>query len=116
LILGAWSAVPSAPQAGAAVALVLDRDFSRALTRQVGLPVAILGRDDALQDVPQGSLRTRVLDAEEPLVERLDEVGLYLSVQPLRAPGGGTAGLVETSLPTAGVLPSQRRFLRSLFL
>ncbi len=116
LVLGAWSAVPSAPQAGVAVALVLDRDFAQAITRQVGLPVAILNRSEALQETPRGSLRARVLDAEEPVAERLDEAGLYLSVQPLRAPGGEIAGLVETSLSSAGVLPSQRRFLRSLFL
>src|SRR5207247_2292098 len=116
LVLGAWSGVPSAPQAGVAVALVLDRDFTMALTRQAGLPVAILNRADALQEAPQGSLRSRVLDAEEPIAERLDEAGLYLSVQPLRAPGGEVAGLVETSLPSAGALPSQRRFVRSLVL
>jgi signal transduction histidine kinase len=116
LVLGAWSAVPSAPQAGVAVALVLDREFARTITRQAGLPVTILDRGDALQDAPQASLRSRVLDMEEPIAERLDEPGLYLSVQPLRAPGGPIAGVIETSLPSAGVLPSQRRFLRSLFL
>jgi signal transduction histidine kinase len=116
LVLGAWSAVSSAPQAGVAVALVLDREFAQAITRQAGLPVAILDRGDALQDAPQASIRSRVLDSEESIAERLDEAGLYLSVQPLRAPGGQVAGLIETSLPSAGVLPSQRRFLRSLFL
>lgn len=116
LILGAWSAVPSLPQTQVAVALVLDDAFARAAGRLVGLPVTILDRRQALAEGPQEFLRGRVLDAEEAIAERLDEAGLYLSVQPLRAPGGEVIGLVETGLPIAGLQSSQRRFLRTLLL
>lgn len=116
LILGAWSSVPSLPQTRVAVALVLDDAFALAAGRLVGLPVTILDRRQALAEAPQEFLRGRVLDAEEAIAERLDEAGLYLSVQPLRAPGGEVIGLVETGLPIARLQSSQRRFLRALLL
>ncbi len=116
LVLGAWSPVPSVPKAAVVVALVLDDAFARSTAKQVGLPVTILDRQQALQDVPQAALRARALDAEEPFAERLDDAGLYLAVEPVRAPGGDVVGLVESGLPIAGMVPSQRRFLRSLVL
>jgi signal transduction histidine kinase len=116
LVLGARSPVPSVPKAAVVVALVLDDAFARSTAKQVGLPVTILDRQQALQDVPQAALRARALDAEEPFAERLDDAGLYLAVEPVRAPGGEVVGLVETGLPIAGMVPSQRRFLRSLVL
>jgi len=116
LVLGARAAVPSAPQATVVTALVLDQTFVRATSRQAGLPVTILDRQQAFLEAPQGSLRARALDTEEPVAERLDDAGLYLAVQPLRGPSGEVVGLVETGLPTAGLLPAQRRFNRSLLL
>ena len=116
LVLGARAAVPSAPQTTVVTALVLDETFVRATSRQAGLPVTILDRQQAFLEAPQGSLRARALDTEEPVAERLDDAGLYLAVQPLRGPSGEVVGLVETGLPTAGLLPAQRRFNRSLLL
>src|SRR3989454_8941415 len=116
LVLGARAAVQSAPQATVVTALVLDETFVRATSRQAGLPVTILDRQQAFLEAPQGSLRARALDTEEPVAERLDDAGLYLAVQPLRGPSGEVVGLVETGLPTAGLLPAQRRFIRSLLL
>jgi len=116
LVLAAWSPVAASPRSGVAVALLLDREFAQSIARQVGLQVTILGRAEAQQEAPEAALRSRVLDTEEPAADRLDEAGLYLSVQPLRVPGGEAAGLVETRLPSAGVLFSQRRFMRSLLL
>src|SRR2546426_352940 len=109
LVLGARAAVPSAPQTTVVTALVLDETFVRATSRQAGLPVTILDRQQAFLEAPQGSLRARALDTEEPVAERLDDAGLYLAVQPLRGPSGEVVGLVETGLPTAGLLPAQRR-------
>jgi signal transduction histidine kinase/HAMP domain-containing protein len=116
LILSGWSAVPSPPQASVAVALALDDEFIRATTVQVGMPVAILDRRQAIEEAPQAALRARALDAEAPVADRLDEAGLYVAIRPLRAPGGEVVGLIETSLPSAGALPSQHRFMRSLLL
>ena len=116
LVLGAWSSVPSVPKTAVTVALVLDDAFARAAARQAGLPVAILDREQAFAEAPQSGLRARALDTAEPVAERLDDAGLYLAVQPLRSPDGEVIGLVETGIPTAGVMPLQRRFLRSLLL
>jgi signal transduction histidine kinase len=116
IVVVAWSPVPSAAGAGVATALVLDQEYERGVTREVGLPVAILDRRAAIGDEAQTPLRARALDTGEPVDERLDEPALYLSVRPFRSPGGDIAGLVEVWLPSAGVLPSQRRFIRSLLL
>jgi signal transduction histidine kinase len=116
LILGARAQVPARPDASVAVTLVLDEDFARGIGRMVGLPVAILDRHKAMAEGPEEYLRGRALDAEEAISERLDEAGVYLSVQPLRAPNGEVIGLVETGLPIVGLKSTQRRFLRSLLL
>jgi signal transduction histidine kinase/HAMP domain-containing protein len=96
--------------------IALDDAFARATARQAGLPVTILNREEALAETPQAALRGRALDAEEPRAARLDVTGLYVAVHPLRVPGGEIIGLVETAVPTAATMPSQRRFLRSLLL
>jgi signal transduction histidine kinase len=116
LVMVAWSATPSVAGAWVIVALVLDQEFERGLTRQVGLPVEIHDRREANGEEAQMSIRARVLDTGEPVAERLDDPALYLSVRPMRSPGGDIAGIVEVGLPSAGVLPSQRRFIRSLVL
>jgi signal transduction histidine kinase len=46
----------------------------------------------------------------------LKPAGLYLSVRPLRGPGGEVAALVETALPRAGVAASLARLSRTLLL
>ena len=101
LVLGARAAVPSVPQASVVTALILDEAFVRATSRQVGLPVTILDRRQALLEAPQAPLRSRALDAEEPVAERLDDAGLYVAVQPLRGPGGEVIGLIETEIGRA---------------
>ena len=116
LVLGAWAPVPSVPGAFVATAVALDEAFASGVSREVGLPITIVDRQRALLDEPQARLRGKALDAEEPAAGRLDDAGLYLAVQPLRGPGGEVVGLVEAGLPTAGLVPSQRRFIRSLLL
>jgi signal transduction histidine kinase/HAMP domain-containing protein len=115
-LLGAWSLVPAMPHSTVVVALVLDDAFAAATGKQVGLPVRILDRQQALAEALQEPLRGRALDMEGPVAERLDEAGLYLAVVPLRASTGEVIGVVETELPTTNPISSQRHFLRSLLL
>src|SRR5262249_11931586 len=55
-------------------------------------------------------------DGEEALSDRIDETGQYVSIEPLRGPGGVVVGLLETGLPIAGVLPPERHLIRALVL
>ena len=118
LLLGAALPLASTPDATAAAALVLDPAFARQIGAQVGLPVAILDPERALADAadPRLPLRAEVLASGRPRSGRLKSAGLYLSVRPLRAPGGEVAALVETALPRGGVASSLSRLVRDLLL
>jgi signal transduction histidine kinase len=118
LLLGAATPLASTPDATAAAALVLDPAFARQIGAQVGLPVAILDPERALVDAadPRVPLRAEVLATGRPGSGRLKSAGLYLSVRPLRAPGGEVAALVETALPRGGVASSLARLVRELLL
>jgi signal transduction histidine kinase len=118
LLLGSALPLASTPDATAAAALVLDPTFAHQIGAQVGLPVTILDPERALADAadPRLPLRSEVLATGRPASGRLKSAGLYLSVRPLRAPGGGVAGLVETALPRGGVASSLARLVRDLLL
>src|SRR6185295_785348 len=76
LVLGAASPLTSRAGATAVTALTLDDPFLREISRQVGLPVAILPIDASdLEDAGAAGKRADV----------------YLSVQPLRGPDGAVA-------------------------
>src|SRR4029077_4762820 len=91
---------------------------ARQIGAQVGLPVAILDPERALADAadPRVPLRAEVLATGRPGSGRLKRAGLYLSVRPLRAPGGEVAALVETALLRGGVASSLSRLVRELLL
>jgi signal transduction histidine kinase len=118
LLLGSALPLASTPDATAAAALVLDPAFARQIGAQVGLPVAILDPERALAEAadPRMPLRAEVLATGKAASGRLKSAGLYLSVRPLRAPGGGVAALVETALPRGGVASSLSRLVRDLLL
>jgi signal transduction histidine kinase len=118
LLLVAASPVVSSPGATAVVALRLDAAFARRIAGQTGLPVAVLSPAEALakDDDPRRALREQALDGAAAAAGRVDAAGLYLAVQPLAAPGGGAAALVETALPTAAVAASLARLERNLLL
>ncbi len=90
LIFTASSPLQFFPDGMAVTALHLDADFVRQVSRQVGLPVAI---------VPAGEQ-----EAERP--------GVYLSSLPLRDP---PVAIVETSLSRAPVAASLKRLERAVF-
>jgi signal transduction histidine kinase len=118
LLLAAASPLASSPESSAAAALVLDAPFARQTTAQVGLPVAILDRERALDDPddPRMPLRAEVLATGEPGSALLKKADRYLSVRPLRAPSGEVAALVETELPRDSVAASLARLVRTLLL
>jgi signal transduction histidine kinase len=118
LLLGAALPLASTPGATAAAALVLDPAFARQIGAQVGLPVAILDPEQAVTDAadPRVALRSAALATGRPASGRLKSAGLYLSVRPLRAPGGAVAALVETALPRGAVASSLARLVRDLLL
>ncbi|HEX4497540.1 MAG TPA: ATP-binding protein [Thermoanaerobaculia bacterium] len=118
LLLGAALPLASTPDATAAAALVLDPAFARQIGAQVGLPVAILDPEQAVTDAadPRVALRSAALATGRPASGRLKSAGLYLSVRPLRAPGGAVAALVETALPRGAVASSLARLVRELLL
>jgi signal transduction histidine kinase/HAMP domain-containing protein len=109
---------PAIPDATAAAALALDPALARQIAGQVGLPVALLAPEPALADLddPRRPLRAMVLADGKAVSGRLEAAGLYLSVRPLRGPGGEVTGLVETALPRAGVAAALARLSRTLLL
>ena len=118
LVLAAASPLATSPESSAAAALVLDASFIRQTTAQVGLPVAILDRERALDDPddPRMPLRAEVLATGEPGSALLKKADRYLSVRPLRTPAGEVAAVVETSLPRDSVASSLSRLVRTLLL
>ncbi len=120
LFLAAAAPLAATPDATAAAALALDPALARQIAGQVGLPVALLAPEPALAgiaaDDPRRPLRAAVLAGGKAVSGRLKEAGLYLSVRPLRGPGGEVSALVETALPRAGVAASLARLSRQLLL
>ena len=118
LFLAAAAPLAATPDATAAAALALDPALARQIAGQVGLPVALLAPGPALADAddPRRPLRAAVLADGKAVSGRLKAAGLYLSVRPLRGPGGEVVALVETALPRAGVAASLARLSRTLLL
>jgi signal transduction histidine kinase len=97
LIFTASSPLLFVPGGVAVTALHLDADFMRQVSRQVGLPVAI---------VP---VAEEARAAEQQKVER---AGVYLSALPLRDP---PVAVVETSLSMGPIAASLERLERAVF-
>jgi signal transduction histidine kinase len=115
LILGASWSIPSEPGAEVLLAHPLDREFARTVGAEIGLEVSILDRAGALRgDDPRALLRGRVIDAEAPAAERLDDPGVYVAVQPLKGSPGDVIGVVEVELPATGITASLHSLVRSL--
>jgi len=118
LVLGSVSPLREMTGASAAAVLVLDRPFADRTSEQVGLAVAILAPESALEDPddPRMPLRAEVLASGDPGSNRLKETDLFVSVRPLKGPSGEVLALLETSLPRAAVTASLTRLIRNLLL
>jgi len=104
LAQGARAAVPTLPGAQVLVATMLDEAFTRTLSDELGLSVAIL-------PPPAGSgTRDAVASARNDSLER------YQALVPLRSPAGDLQGMIQTSLPTTGITFSLQKLMQSLLL
>ncbi|MBV8202119.1 MAG: HAMP domain-containing protein [Acidobacteria bacterium] len=118
LVLAGSAPLAGTPQGEAVAARVLDADYARRLSGQVGLPVALLdSREAANAAAPAARLRERALAAGAgprtlevgvpPAAARLDAIDRYVADRPLFGPAGGragvAAGVVEAALPVTAV-------------
>ncbi|HLF28284.1 MAG TPA: ATP-binding protein [Anaerolineae bacterium] len=104
LVMLAQAGVPAVSGAAVVTAIVLDESFSQQVSAEIGLKVTIRER----QGAPAA--------ADESIAARRDDLGVYLSVMPLRAPAGEVVGLVETQLPSTDIAVSLRRLIETLLL
>jgi signal transduction histidine kinase len=118
LFYTATSPLAFSPGGTAVVTLHLDKAFLDRISRQAGLPVAIVPREqaEAAVDDPREPLRERVLTDGTPALERVDAAEAYLHILPLRDRESRVAALIETSLARGPVEASVQRVERALFL
>ncbi len=104
LAQGARAAVPALDGAQVLVATMLDATFTRTLSDELGLAVAILP--------PSAGLGTggSVTAARDDSLER------YQALVPLHSPSGELQGMIQTSLPTTGITLSLQKLMQSLLL
>lgn len=116
LVLQAVCPMTTLYHASVVAALALDRKAAERIGREIGLPVVLLGRDEALQDEenPRYDLRARALAAESPGARRINSAQVYVSVFPLRGATGEILGLVETEMKTRETVESLRGLVGSL--
>ena len=111
LVLGGAAPLTGAPGVEAVTARVLDEHYTRLLSRQVGLPVAVLdNREAAKASAPAAQLREQAMAAPAasgmggaPAAARLDAIDGYVADRPLFGPAGEVVGVVEAELPAAAV-------------
>ncbi len=116
LMLGAWSAVQPAPGAIVMTIVSLDETFAQRVSDEIGLQVTIRDRQSALAANPFVGLHASVVDTGQPISARRDDVGVYVAIFPMRAASGEVVGLVDTELPTTGVVDSLQHFSRTLLV
>ncbi|PYS97122.1 MAG: hypothetical protein DMF50_01855 [Acidobacteria bacterium] len=116
LALGAAAGAGGVSGARVLVALPLGPAYARDLSARVGLPVALLDRQEAFTTGSEGrqALRGRAVDTGEPDAARVALEGEYVADLPLRAASGEILGLLEVGLPATGIDASLRRLDRTL--
>src|SRR6202158_5396769 len=111
LVLGGAAPLTGAPGVEAVTARVLDEHYTRLLSRQVGLPVAVLdNREAAKASAPAAQLREQAMAAPAAsgmggaaAAARRDAIDGYVADRPLFGPAGEVVGVVEAELPAAAV-------------
>ncbi len=116
LILGAWSEVQPVPDAHVMTIILLDETFSQRISDEIGLPVTIRERRAALAENPFIGLHSQAVTTGQAVSARRDDAGVYVAIVPMRVASGDVIGLVETRLPTTGVIDSLRQFTRTLLV
>ena len=99
-----------------ATARILEADFARRLSEEIGATVRIVDAAHGIGDLldPMLPLRARLLHDAPPAAGRFDEIGVYATVRALRGPNGRVAGFLEAELPTSRVRAAHLRLVRRL--
>jgi signal transduction histidine kinase len=104
LVLAALTPIPEVAPARVVTVQAADEAFLRDVATRAGLSVTLVSRREADEtESERASLRGRVVDDGTAAADRIDPAAIYLSVEPVRQPGGEVAAVVETTLPTADV-------------
>jgi signal transduction histidine kinase len=118
LVLGAWSEIVEQPGTTVLVAQLLDPAFTRQLTAEIDLPVAILDRqtlrppgDERLVELREQALRSGTAAAA-----RIDGLEHYIAIAPLRSFSGELVGLIEIGMPTSSTTDSLQKLFQTLLL
>jgi signal transduction histidine kinase len=104
LALGARAAVPGLQGAQVLVATILDEAFTRRLSDELGLAVAIVAP-------PDGPLASDGVAAA-----RDDSQARYQALVALRNPAGDPQGMIQASLPTTSIMFSLQQLMQNLLL
>jgi signal transduction histidine kinase len=104
LALGARAAVPALAGAQVLVASILDETFTRWLSDELGLAVAIL-------PPPSG-----IVANDSVAAARDNSLARYQALVALRNPAGEVQGMIQTSLPTTGITLSLQKLMQTLLL
>jgi len=106
------------PTCFAAAARDLDAQFVSRLSEEAGATARIVDAAAGIGDLgdPRLPLRARLLHDAAPEAKRLDELGSYVTVRPLRGADGRVAAFLETELPTSLARTAQLRLMRRLSL
>lgn len=118
LVLGAWSEVAQQPDTVVIVAHLLDPTFAQQLSAEIDLPVTVLNRQSTqLVGAGQpGELRRQVLASGAPGAARIDALGQYVAIAPIRSFSGDLVGLVEIHMPTSSTTDSLQKLFQTLLL
>ncbi|HJZ49464.1 MAG TPA: ATP-binding protein [Roseiflexaceae bacterium] len=104
LAQGARATIPGLNGAQVLVATLLDETFTRSLSDELGLAVAIL---------PPAPIQP---GGEQIVAARDDALARYQALVPLRSPSGDLLGTIQTTLPTTGVALSLQQLIQTLLL
>jgi signal transduction histidine kinase len=111
--------VAAVPVGGFSVvtARLADKAFESEMSRQIGLPVSLLGwREISTESSDRAPLRQHALEDKTAIAARVDAAGAYLALVPLATPGGAPEALVEVALPTETIDSAVRRLGASVLI
>lgn len=114
LALLASAALPDESGTRVLVALTLDAAFAQQVTEEIGLPVRLWPAGTISDNPALATLRAETLSSGQPRSERLDAPSRYVAWVPFGAPGGPTAGLVETELAGTTIANSVAQLVQGL--
>ncbi|QQR73896.1 MAG: HAMP domain-containing protein [Holophagales bacterium] len=118
LFLVAEAPVPSGTRATALMAREVDVALLAAIGRRIGLPVALVGRREALAGYGESHAArlARVVADGQPESLRSEEAGCFCALQPLPLASGEVAAVLETRLAIDEVDRSVAELRRRLLL